>query len=130
MEQTQMACRGIRGAITVPSPSDADVRKAVRELLDAIGHANGCDTDDVAALIFTVPDDLPRINPAAAARDCGWTAVPLLMVREHGGDERVARCLRALVLWNTTKEQNEIQHVYLRGAGVRRPDLQPSEASK
>jgi chorismate mutase len=113
------ACRGIRGATTV----DADVAVATTELLGAIVAANGCRLEDVAATIFTVPDELAGSNPAAAAREHGWDAVPLLVVREHGGDTTVERCLRVLILWNTPKAQDDIRHVYLRGAEALRPDL-------
>ena len=120
MEQ-QTACRGIRGAITVDGPDG--VARATRELLDAVTEANGCRPEDMAAVIFTVTDDLPGANPAAAARDGGWHDVPLLVVREHGADGAVPRCLRALAFWNTTRPQAEIRHVYLRGAAALRPDL-------
>ena len=112
------ACRGIRGAITVEGDG---VDQASTELLDAVVAANGCSLDDVAAVIFTVSDDLAGSNPAGAARRSGWDLVPLLVVREH--DQSVARCLRVLVLWNTPRAQRDIRHVYLRGARALRPDL-------
>jgi chorismate mutase len=113
------ACRGVRGATTV----EAGVPEATAELLDEILAANGCRLEDVAAAIFTVPDELAGANPAAAAREHGWDSVPLLVVREHGGDTAVERCLRVLILWNTPKAQHDIRHVYLRGAEALRPDL-------
>jgi chorismate mutase len=118
------ACRGVRGAITVDGDGPDAVGAAVAELLDEISSANGLAPEDVAALIFTLPDDLAATNPAAAARRHGWSAVPLLMVREHGGDTRVPRCLRTLLLWNTSKAQSEIRHAYLGGARELRPDLE------
>lgn len=123
-EREAMACRGVRGATTVGGLGPEAVGDAVVELLEEIRTANGIDPEDVAALIFTLPGDLAGTNPAAAAREHGWSAVPLLMVREHGGDTRVPRCLRALVLWNTQKSQSEIRHAYLRAAQELRPDLE------
>jgi len=114
----------VRGAITVDGDGSDPVGDAVGELLDGIVEANDLALEDVAALVFTLPDELFGTNPAAAARDRGWSAVPLLMVREHGGDTRIPRCLRALLLWNTTKPQAEVRHVYLRDARVLRPDLE------
>jgi len=113
----------VRGATTVAGDDPREVELAVAELLDAIVEANGCRTDDVAALTFTLTKELTGANPAAAARANGWTDVPLLMVREHGGDPRVPRCIRVLLLWNTTHTQREIRHVYLRDAAVLRPDV-------
>jgi chorismate mutase len=121
--EERMACRGVRGAITVDGDGPDALRDATITLLEAIVRANGCRPDDLAAAIFTVPDELAWSNPAAVARESGWSAVPLLMVRESGGDAGVERCLRVLLLWNTTRSQAAIRHVYLRGAAVLRPDL-------
>jgi chorismate mutase len=49
------------------------------------------------------------------------------VVREHGGDRRVERCLRVLVLLNTELGQRELRHAFLRGARVLRPDLMAAE---
>jgi chorismate mutase len=117
------ACRGIRGATTVDGDGHEGVEAATVELLEHVVRANGCRLEDVAAVIFTVPEELTGTNPAAAARAGGWDSVPLLVVREHGGDTEVPHCLRALILWNTARSQGEIRHVYLRGAKALRPDL-------
>jgi chorismate mutase len=122
-EEAHPTCRGIRGAITVEGNEPAVLREATLTLLGAIVRANGCRTDDLAAAIFTVPDELSWSNPAAVAREAGWSAVPLLMVRESGGHAGVDRCLRVLLLWNTTRSQAAIRHVYLGGAAALRPDL-------
>ncbi len=119
-----MACRGIRGAVTVDGDGPEPIRESTAELLDALAAANGFRLDEIAAAIFTVSDDLHGANPAAAARAQGWDRVPLLVVREHGGDDTVPRCLRVLLLWNTPRRQSEVQHIYLRGAAALRPDLQ------
>jgi len=118
--EATIACRGIRGATTV---EDGGIEAATLELLDALVEANGCRLDDVAAVMFTLTDDLAGGNPAAAARTAGWSRVPLIQTREHGGDPALARCLRVLVLWNTSASQDQIRHVYLRGASMLRPDL-------
>lgn len=126
MEAT--ACRGVRGAITLQGTGVAAVADAVGELIDGLAGPNDLRPEDLAAAIFTVPDDLIGINPAAAARALGWSAVPLLIVREHGGDTRVPRCLRVLLLWNTTRTQAEVRHAYLRDARGLRPDLEEATA--
>ena len=117
------ACRGIRGAITVEADAPEAVSEGTAELLTTLVRENGCRLEDIAAAIFTVPDDLLGANPAAVARRCGWGSVPLLMVREHGGDTRVRRCLRILLLWNTCCRQADVRHAYLGGAAELRPDL-------
>ena len=118
-----VATRGVRGATTVEDGGPGGLAGAVEELLGELVAANGCDPQDVAAAIFTVTDDLAGTNPPAAARAAGWDSVPLLTVREHPTGVGVARCVRVLLLWNTTRAQGEIRHVYLRGAHGLRPDL-------
>lgn len=122
-DEDQTACRGVRGAITVEGNHPEGVREATRTLLDAIFQANGCGSEDLAAAIFTIPDELSWANPAAVARESGWSDVPLLLVKESGGNTEVQGCLRVLLLWNTHLSQAEIRHVYLRGAAALRPDL-------
>lgn len=121
-----VACRGVRGAITVDGDGRQAVAAATTALLSTLVGENGCRLEDLAAAVFTVPDDLTGANPAAVARAAGWAGVPLLMVREHGGDTDVPRCLRVLLLWNTSRAQAEIRHAYLGGAAVLRPDLSPT----
>lgn len=121
-----VACRGVRGAITVDGEGPQALVHATTALLTALVGENGCRLEDLAAAIFTVPDDLPGANPAAIAREAGWASVPLLMVRDHGGDTDVPRCLRVLLLWNTTCPQADVRHAYLGGAAVLRPDLSPT----
>ena len=130
MGEGTTVCRGVRGAITVEGEGPEAVEDAVGELIEVLLGSNGIGAEDLAAAIFTVPDDLIGANPAAAARAHGWSGVPLLMVREHGGDTRVPRCLRVLLLWNTSRSQSEIRHAYLRGADRLRSDLQPTEAQR
>ena len=108
--------RGIRGATTVDDARPEHVTEAVVELLDELQRANALELTDVASVIFTLTGDLADAAPAAVARSHGWQDVPLLQVLEHGGATGVRRCIRVLVLWNTTTEQNRIRHVYLRGA--------------
>jgi chorismate mutase len=118
-----LACRGVRGATALADASQGAMDTAAAELLTQLLGENGCRTEDVAAAVFTLPEDLMGTNPAASARAAGWEAVPFLAVREHGGDDRVPRCLRVLLLVNTTRSQSDVRHVYLREAGVLRPDL-------
>jgi chorismate mutase len=128
MDREGTACRGVRGATTFDVDPGAEESACV-ELLERMLESNGATVQDVAAAIFTLDDDLAGANPASAARAAGWELVPLLMVREHGADDRVARCLRVLLLVNTDLIQADIRHVYLRGAEVLRPDLTPTSTN-
>ena len=53
----------------------------------------------------------------------GWTRVPLLNFTDIGVPGRLGRCVRVLIHVNTTRNQDEIVHVYLREAVSLRPDL-------
>jgi monofunctional chorismate mutase len=128
MDREGTACRGVRGATTLDAGLGAEESSCV-ELLERMLESNGASVQDVAAAIFTLDDDLAGANPASAARAAGWDLVPLLMVREHGADDRVERCLRVLLLVNTDRPQTDIRHVYLRGAEVLRPDLTPTSTN-
>lgn len=118
-----MPCRGVRGATTVDVNSPEAILSATRELLQELTAANGLDPADLAGAIFTVTPDLNAAFPAQAARELGWTYVPLLCAQEIDVPGALPGCVRVLLLWNTEKPPSEIVHVYLRKARNLRPDL-------
>lgn len=115
--------RGIRGAITVARDEPGLILDATERLLREIVYRNDFLPDDVGSALFTVTPDLVSEFPAAAARRIGWTLVPLLNFTEIGVPGRLERCIRVLIHVNTDRRQDQIQHVYLEGATVLRPDL-------
>lgn len=118
-----MPCRGVRGATTVEADSAEQIVSATRELLERMVEANGIEPGDVASVIFTATPDLAAAFPARAARELGWDRVALLDAQEIPVPGSLARCVRALIHWNTDLAQAEVRHVYLRGAAILRPDL-------
>jgi chorismate mutase len=119
-----MSIRGIRGATTVTADEPGLILEATRELLEEILEENkGMQPEDVASAIFTVTDDLASTFPAQAAREMGWSQVPMLCAREIPVPNSLGRVIRVLVHWNTQIPQSEITHVYLREAVKLRPDL-------
>lgn len=119
-----MPTRGIRGATTVTADEPDLILQATRELLEEILEGNnGMQPEDVASAIFTVTDDLTSTFPAQAAREMGWSLVPMLCAREIPVPNSLRRVIRVLVHWNTQIPQSEITHVYLREAVKLRPDL-------
>lgn len=115
--------RGIRGAVTV----DANTRKAIREatqrLLKMIVEQNHLALEDMASVFFTGTKDLDVEVPARAAREMGWTAIPMFCAQEMAVQDSLPRCIRVMIHVNTDKTQQEIQHVYLGEAVRLRPDL-------
>jgi chorismate mutase len=116
-------CQGIRGATTADENTAEAVLVATGELLRLLVEANGLRQEDVGSAIFTVTPDLTAVFPARAAREMGWTDVPLLCAQEIPVPEDIQRCIRVLVHWNTDKDQSGIIHVYTKGATGLRPDL-------
>lgn len=108
-----MWCRGIRGAITVSENTKEAIIAASKELLQNLMEANEVEISDVACILFTTTPDLNAAFPAAAARELGWTQVPLLCGYEINVPGSLSSCLRILVLFNTNKKNEEIIHVYL-----------------
>ena len=115
--------RGVRGATTAISNEPEAIRAATKKLLVALTKANALSPNDIAAVIFSSTPDLNAAFPAAAARELGWSEVPLFGAQEVDCPTGIALCIRVLVLWNTDKSQHEIQPVYQGGAVVLRPDL-------
>jgi chorismate mutase len=122
-----LQCRGIRGATTVEGDSADAILEATQELLACIIEANDLAAQDVASAFFTATPDLSAAFPAEAARQLGWRHVALLDAQEIPVPGSLPCCVRVLVHWNTDRNQEEIQHVYLRGASSLRPDLPRGE---
>lgn len=115
--------QGVRGAITVDRNDKEEIITAVVELLSAMQEKNGFEVEDIGAAIFSATEDLTAGFPAVGARRMGWVTVPLFGAQEQDVENALAKCIRVLLLINTDKKQREIEHVYLRGAKVLRPDL-------
>ena len=122
-----MQCRGIRGATTVEANSREAILDAARELLTELVRQNDIRKEDVASAYFTTTPDLNAEFPAVAARnDFGWTNVALMCGHEMSVPGSLAMCLRVMLHVNTDRSQDEVNHVYLRGAALLRPDLAPA----
>ena len=116
--------RGIRGATTVANNSRADILDATEELLGEMIDRNQIDGREVASVWFTTTPDLNAEFPAVVARRTFyWTAAALMCGHEMQVPGSLPSCLRILLHVNTLLRQDEVEHVYLRGAHVLRPDL-------
>jgi chorismate mutase len=123
-----MPVRGIRGATTVESNTREAILDAARELLGEIIRLNGLTPGDVASAYFTTTTDLNAEFPAVVARaDFGWTNIALMCGHEMDVPGSLRMCLRIMLHVNTERAQDEVCHVYQRGAAVLRPDLPGGE---
>ncbi|MEO8288401.1 MAG: chorismate mutase [Chloroflexota bacterium] len=110
-----LVCRGVRGATVASGNSREEIHTATRELVIAMLQANDIHSDDLASAFFTTSPDLTTSFPAEAARLMGWEYVPMLGSIEMDKPGAPARCIRIMLLWNTSKGQRDIKHIYLRG---------------
>jgi len=118
-----MPVRGIRGAINVASNTKKEILSRSRELLEAMVRANRIQAADVATAIFTLTPDLDAEFPAIAARQMGWTDVPLMCAGELGVRGGMKKVVRILLLVNTNTPASKIRHQYLGDTPRLRPDL-------
>ncbi len=118
-----MYCRGIRGATTVDNNDREEILEATVELLRLIVYENNVHIEDIASASFTLTDDLDAVFPALAARQLGWNEVPLICMREIPVPNSLEKCIRVLLLVNTTCSASEMQHIYMRKAVSLRPEL-------
>ncbi len=115
--------RGVRGAITVGDNTRDAILAGSRRLLEALVEVNGIRSEEIGSILFSLTADLYAAHPAAAARELGWMMVPLFCCMEVPVPDSLPRCIRVLIHWNTEKDQDEIEHVYLEDAVRLRPDL-------
>ena len=123
--------RGIRGATTVPANTRSAILEAAHELLAEMIARNEVEGEDVASAWFTTTADLNAEFPAVVARqDFGWRDAALMCGHEMDVPGALPSCLRILLHVNTRRAQRQIEHVYLRGATVLRPDRAEQRADQ
>lgn len=118
-----MSMRGIRGATTVSENTKESIFDATKELVSEMIKANNVKIDEICDFIFTVTSDVTAAFPAAAVRSMGICDVPLLDMAAPEIDNSLKMCVRVLMHINTDLGNDSLNHVYLRGAKVLRPDL-------
>lgn len=118
-----MQQRSIRGATTVQADTTENVIAATKELLQSVLVSNDIASKDIVNIIFTATTDIKSAFPALAARELGLTDVPLIDCQQMMCDGALELCIRVMLTYNTQKSQRDIEHVYLHGAKILRPDL-------
>ncbi|WP_432773403.1 chorismate mutase [Francisella salimarina] len=115
--------RSVRGATTIDSDTKENVISMTRELLHEMINHNDIESEDIVNIIFTATQDIKSEFPAVAARDIGLVDVPLIDCQQMTREGALEFCIRIMLTYNTTKSQVDINHIYLRGAKILRPDL-------
>jgi chorismate mutase len=116
--------QAIRGATTVELNTKEAITAAVTEMIDALEAQNKLNLDDIVSVTFSVTKDLDAIFPAAIARARkGWESVPFIDVQQMHVVGSLPQCIRFMILVQTEQPSTHLNHIYLRGAKLLRPDL-------
>ncbi len=100
-----MITKGIRGAITVSSNTDYEIKNATLELLSEMVKANNIEQNMISHVIFTLTDDLNAAFPAKFARlDFGWKNVAMMCFHELDVPASLPMCLRVLIVLNCSED--------------------------
>lgn len=123
-----MPLRALRGATTVATDDASLLAEATQELLRALVQRNALQPSHVVSAFFTCTTDLTSAYPAQAARDMGWTQVPMLCAAELPVRGALPRCIRVLVHVDQRADAPPARHAYLRDAVALRGDLDDGQA--
>jgi chorismate mutase len=118
-----VAVRAVRGATQLEEDTREHMLDRVAEMVRDVMSANGLDVDDFISIIFTSTGDLTSEFPAYAARQLGFSDVPLVCARELEIEGSMPRVVRMMAHVETELPRSEITHVYLHGAAHLRRDL-------
>src|SRR5690554_5483151 len=118
-----MPLRAIRGATTLDRDEREHLHQRTQELVEAVVSANTLETDDIVSVIFTCTPDIVSDFPAAAARELGFGAVPLMCAQEMAVPHALPLVVRVMIHVETESSRDQIQHVYLYDAVALRRDL-------
>ena len=116
----------LRGASSVERNDAGAILGATERLLHEILELNDLRPSDVVSCIFTLTDDLDAEFPAVAARNIGFSSVPLLCTREVAVPGSMPRVLRVLMHYHAP-DDHEARHVYLGEARNLRLDLEGAQ---
>lgn len=95
----------------------------VAEMVGDVMESNGLEVDDFISVIFTATSDLHAEFPAYAARQLGFSDVPLICARELEIEGSMPRVVRMMAHVETDLPRSDVTHVYLHGAAALRKDL-------
>jgi chorismate mutase len=121
-----MRLHALRGASTVDRNDPDAIIGATEWLLREIMKRNDLIPQDIVSCIFTLTDDLDAEFPAVAARNIGFSSVPLLCAREIPVPGSLPMVIRVLMHYYAD-EDHEARHVYLGDARRLRLDLEGAQ---
>ncbi len=120
-----LSVRAIRGATTVERDEPEHIGDRVEAMIRTLLDRNQLDPDCLISVLFSATSDIHATFPATAARARvpELADVPLMNMAELDITGALPRCIRAMVHATTSAARSDVQHVFLEGAVVLRPDL-------
>jgi len=119
-----MSSRGVRGATTIPKNDAEQMIHHTKRLLEEMIEKNQIQASDVSHVFISVTKDLDAVFPARALREFpGWTYVPVMCMAEIDVQNSLKSCIRIMMVVNTERNQEDIEHVFHNEAVKLRPDL-------
>lgn len=112
----------VRGAIRVARNDRQPILDATRELVNELLERNALVPERIVSCIFTCTDDLNAEFPAVAARELGFSSVPLICTREIAVPGAMSHVIRALLHFYAAAD-HEPAHAYVGDAQELRADL-------
>lgn len=120
--------RGFRGATTVEQNEVKDILIETKKLVLEMIQTNHISAVEVSHIFFSLSPDLNAAFPAKVVREIpGWTHVPVMCMQEVDVPQALEKCIRVMLVANTTLEQDQVQHIFLNKAIQLRPDLTTKE---
>lgn len=116
--------RGFRGATTVMKNEETEILTETEKLVRKMITTNDIKPEQISHVFFSVTKDLNTVFPAKVSRQIeGWKHVPVMCMKEIDVPNSLERCIRVMLVANTTLEQQDVEHIYLNNAVKLRPDL-------
>jgi chorismate mutase len=118
-----VSVRAVRGATQLERDDPEHMHERVAELVGLVLECNNLQSDDLISIWFTATQDIHSDYPAYAARQMGFTDVPLMCTQEMDVSGGMSRVVRVMAHVETDLTRADITHVYLHGAAALRRDL-------
>jgi len=116
--------RGVRGATTTTENTEQAIVTNTKALMEDMIQWNDIQPEDVSHVFVSATKDLTAAFPAKSLRKIpGWVYVPVMCMQEVDVPGSLDRCIRVMMVTNTTLEQREVEHVFHYKAKQLRPDL-------
>jgi chorismate mutase len=116
----------VRGAVQAGRNDAESILAATTDLMGALINRNALEPASFVSVIFTCTDDLNAQFPAVAARDMGFSHVPLLCNREMDVPGSMERVIRVLAHYYA-EDGHAPTHVYLGETQELRADLHSAQ---